>query len=133
MHTYMVEQKTLLPLAELAPKTMPKRNPSISRHHNLIESCTLALILFLAASQCLILYGVHSFPYVTPSNALCIFLTDLASGLRLSIPGSLPTAIMLFVASPYVARPERLLATWYLILLCYLVGSTSGAMLLVWV
>jgi hypothetical protein len=132
MNTNLVEQKTLLPLTELALRPTPQRRSFIDRHQDLFESLALALILFLAASQSLILYGIHSIPYMIPNSALCIFLTDLASGLRLSIPTSLPTATLLFIASPYVARPERLVATWYLILLCYLVGSTSGALLLLW-
>lgn len=132
MKTYPVEQKSLLPLAELASRPGQRRNLH-NRHRDILESLALALILFFAASQCLILSGVHSIPYTTPSSALCIFLTDLASGLRLSIPTSLPTATLFLVASPYIARPERLLATWYLVLLCYLVGSTLGAVLLLWV
>ena len=133
MNTYLMEQKTLLPLAEQALRPTPQRRSFINRHQILFESLALALILFLAASQSLILYGSHSIPYTVPNSALCIFLTDLAGGLRLSISTSLPTATLLFIASPYVARPERLAATWYLILLCYLVGSTLGALLLLWV
>jgi hypothetical protein len=48
----------------------------------------------------------------------------------------LPTATLLFIASPWVARPERLLAMWYVIALGYLGGSTVGALVLsrlVWV
>ena len=135
MYTYIAEQKTLLPLARRAPRPSSHRETFIARHQNLIESCTFALILFLAASQCLILYGVHNLPYFPPSSALCMFLIDFAAGLRLSIPASLPITTLLFIASPYVARPERLVVTWYLIMLCYLVGSTSGALalLLLWV
>lgn len=133
MNTYPTEQKTLLPLADLTPQPAPLRRTFFARHHELIESFALALILFLAASQCLILYGIHSLPYTSPSGALCVFLTNLAGGLRLSIPAGLPTATLLFIATPYLARPERMLASWYLILLCYLVGSTLGALLPVWV
>ena len=133
MDAYPNEQKMLLPLAEPAPQPTPPRRSFATRQHELLESCTLALILFLAASQCLLLYGICSLPYTSPSSAVCVFLAHLAAGLRLSIPASLPAATVLFVASPYVARPERMLATWYLILLCYLVGSTLGALLLVWV
>jgi hypothetical protein len=131
MDTYPAEQKTLLPLAQQPAQPTPPRS-TLKRAHELLESCALALILFLAASQCLILYGVHNLPYTTPSSAVCSFFTELAAGLRLSIPASLPTATLLFVASPYVARAERMLATWYLILLSYLGGSTLGALALVW-
>lgn len=133
MDTYPAEQKTLLPLAELDPQPTPPRVSFATRQREVIESCALALILFLAASQCLILYGIHGLPNTTPSSGLCIFLTNLAAGLRFSIPAGLPTATLLFIASPYVARPERILATWYMILLSYLVGSTLGALLLFWV
>lgn len=128
MDTYPAEQKTLLPLTQ-RPAPAPRRSTT----HELLESCALALILFLAASQCLILYGVHSLPFMTPSSAVCVFLTSLAAGLRLSIPASLPTTTLLFIATPCVARPERMLATWYVILLSYLGGSTLGAVVLVWV
>lgn len=132
MDAYIAEQKTLLPFAN--PAARPRSHMTLTtRCRDIVESCTLALILFLAASQCLILYGVHNLPYTPPSTALCVFLIDLAAGLRLAIPTSLPTATLLFIASPYIARPERLVMTWYLVLLCYLVGSTSGAVLLLWV
>ena len=133
METYLVEQKTLLPLTQLSPRITSQRRFVTNRCSGIFESLALALVLLLAASQCLILYGVHGIPYTSPNSALCTFLTNLASGLRFSIPTSLPTAILLFIASPYIARPERVLATWYLILLCYLVGSTLGAVLLLWV
>lgn len=132
MAAYPFEQKTLLPLTAPVTTLATHRESFIIRNRNIIEYCTLILILGLAASQCLILYGIHNLPYTQPSLALCAFLTNLAGGLRLSIPASLPTATLLFVASPYVTRPERLVVTWYLILLCYLVGSTSGALLLLW-
>ncbi|KAF2993996.1 hypothetical protein E8E13_002043 [Curvularia kusanoi] len=132
MHTYIAEQKTLLPLAAASVALPTRHEPLYVRHRNIIEYCTLALILSLAASQCLILYGIHNIPFAQPSLALCAFLANLAAGLRLSIPASLPTATLLFIASPYVARPERLVVTWYCILLCYLMGSTSGALLLLW-
>ncbi|KAF1933734.1 uncharacterized protein M421DRAFT_1109 [Didymella exigua CBS 183.55] len=133
MDIYFTEQKTLLPLVELAPQPMPPRRSFTSHQRELIESCALALILILAASQCLILHEIHSLPYAIPSSTLCIFLTNLAAGLRLSIPAGLPTATLLFIASPYVSRSELIPTMWYLILLCYLVGSTLGALLLVWV
>ncbi|KAF3053391.1 hypothetical protein E8E11_011847 [Didymella keratinophila] len=119
METYPAEQKTLLPLTQHA-QPAPRRS-TFTRTHELLESCALALILFLAASQCLILYGVHSFPYISPSESVCIFLTDLAAGLRLLIPASLPTATLLFIASPYVARPERMLET------CFKLESYRGS------
>ena len=133
MNTYTSEQKCLLPIAASTPEPATQRRTFVNRHHDLIELLTLAFILFLAASQCLLLYGIHSFPYTTPSSALCIFLADLASGLRISIPASLPTATLLFLATPYIARPEWVEVSWYSILLCYLVGSTWGALLLLWV
>jgi len=133
MYTYIAEQKTLLPLTTATTRPAPHRNALTTHYHDIMESCGLALIFLLAASQCLILYGVHNLPILPSSIVLCNFLTDLAVGLRLSIPSSLPTATLLFIASPYVARPERLVATWYLVLLCYFVGSTSGALFLLWV
>jgi hypothetical protein len=134
--TYPAEQKTLLPLTQPAQPSPPR---STTRTNAIFESCALALILFLTASQCLILYGIHGLSYYSiliPSESTCIFLSDLAAGLRLSIPASLPTATLLFIASPWVARPERLLAMWYVIALGYLGGSTVGALVLsrlVWV
>ena len=132
MYTYIDEEKALLPVAAPSTAPNPRDEPFLVRNRNTIEYCSLALILSLAASQCLVLYGVHKVPFVQPSLALCAFLANLAAGLRLSIPASLPTATLLFIASPYIARPGRLVVTWYLILLCYLVGSTSGALLLLW-
>lgn len=126
MKTYPTEQKTLLPLTSPAPQLTRRRS-------TILDSCALALILFLAASQNLILYGVHS-SYCTPHHpAVCVFLNNLAAGLRLALPASLPTATLMFIASPYVVRPERMLATWYLIVLCCQCGSTLGALLLMWV
>lgn len=134
MTTYTTEQKTLLPLATSSTRPTPHQVTfDTTRHSDVVESCALALVLFLSASQCLILYGIHNLPYAPASRAFCDFLTDLAVGLRLSIPASLPTATLLFLASPYIARPERLVGTWYLVMLCYFVGSTTGALLLLWV
>lgn len=133
MDSYITEQKCLLPTSAPAPDSAPQRRTFVNRHRDLIESLALALILFLAASQCLIMYGIHSLPYTSPSSAVCVFLTSLAGGLRISIPASLPTATLVFLATPYTTRPDSIVASWYLILLCYLVGSTSGALLLLWV
>ncbi|KZM19310.1 uncharacterized protein EKO05_0002927 [Ascochyta rabiei] len=132
MDSYVAEQKCLLPMVSPTPGCAPQRRTFVRRHHDLIESLTLALIFSLAVSQCLTLYGIHSLPYLSPSNQLITFLSNLAGALRVSIPASLPTATLLFIATPYVARPDRIVASWYLILLCYLVGSTSGALLLLW-
>ncbi len=127
MNIHIAEQKTVLPLTARA---VPCPRTLATRHHDLVESCMLALILLLAVSQCLILYGAHEILDSPASEEICTYLTDLAVGLRLSIPCSLPTAALVFVASPYFARPERLLDTWYLIMLCYFVGTTLGALLL---
>lgn len=132
MDAYPAEQKTLLPLTRQPTQPAPPRS-TFTGAHEILESCAFALILLLGASHCLILYGIHNLPYTIPSTAVCIVLNDLAAGLRLSTSASLPTATLLFVASPYVARPERMLATWYMISLSYLGGSTLGALVLVWV
>ena len=126
--TYPAEQKTLLLITHRHAEPLPPR--STTRTNAILESCALALILFLAASHCLLLYGIHSIPSIALSESTCLFLSDLAAGLRLSIPASLPTATLLFIASPWAARRERVLVMWYVIALGYLVGSTVGALLL---
>ncbi|KAH6622107.1 hypothetical protein C7974DRAFT_397681 [Boeremia exigua] len=90
---------------------MMRREAVVIRHRDFIESCMLALILLLAASKSLILYGIHDLPYTSPFSALCTFFTDVAVGLRLSIPFSSPIATLIFVASFYFVRPERLVVT----------------------
>ncbi|KAF9695292.1 hypothetical protein EKO04_006952 [Ascochyta lentis] len=132
MNSYATEQKCLLPMAAPTPACAPQRRTFIDRHHALIESFTLAFIFLFAVSQCLILYGIRSLPYLSASDQLCSFLSNLAGALRISIPASLPTATLLFIATPYIARPDRIVTSWYLILLCYLAGSTSGALMLLW-
>ncbi|KAF1351687.1 hypothetical protein EJ07DRAFT_159225 [Lizonia empirigonia] len=62
MDSYITEQKCLLPISAPAPESAPQRRTCVNRHHDLIESLALTLILFLASSQCLILYGIHSLP-----------------------------------------------------------------------
>jgi hypothetical protein len=48
----------------------------------------------------------------------------------MSIPASLPTAAIFFIVAPYLAQKERVVMTRYAILVCYLMGSTLGALLL---
>jgi len=58
------------------------------------------------------------------------FWPSSRAGLRSSIPASLPTAAILFIVAPYLAHKERVVIARYAILVCYLVGSTMGALLL---
>jgi hypothetical protein len=89
----------------------------------------LAFGIMRAALQYPIVYGSHSFLYMTSSSQIC-FLNEIAKGLRIAIPAGLPTAALLFMATPYITRPDCVFSAYYLVLLCYLVGSTSGALLL---
>ena len=114
------EKTPLLPIAEHAAP--PHRESSIRR---LTEFLLMFLCILLAALQFLIHFNWYS-----RESRPGAFLALLARGLCVSIPASLPTAAILFIAAPWLTRPDRIAITRYAVLLCYLVGSTLGAWLL---
>jgi predicted MFS family arabinose efflux permease len=115
------KKAALLPTAEF---TLAVDGKTIDeRRHERTEYALLISALFLTAFQFLVLYGVDD---VVPAS----LLSQLARGLRISIPASLPTAALLFIFAPYIAQKERVVITRYTVLVLYLLGSTLGALLL---
>jgi hypothetical protein len=116
------EKALLLPTAETL-ETNSK--PHESRRREYIEYAFLILSLLLTTCQFLVLYTSAS------ANSHCYaLLARFAHGLNISIPASLPTAIVLFAIAPYIAQPERVTVARYAVLVSYLIGSSLGAVLL---
>jgi hypothetical protein len=90
---------------------------------NLLYSSALILVV-----QFLILYNFSVTP-PSPGNHCNELLSQFARGLRTSIPATVPTAIILFVATPYIIAPDQTTIARYAILLFCLMGSTLGALL----
>ncbi|KAF2128542.1 hypothetical protein P153DRAFT_293102, partial [Dothidotthia symphoricarpi CBS 119687] len=114
------EKTPLLPITERA--VSPHREP-------LVRKSTEFLLLLLCVVLAVLQFFVH-FNFCSPESRLGAHLDLLARGLTLSVPASLPTTTILFVAAPWIARPDRIAITRYAILSCYVVGSTLGAWLL---
>ncbi|KAH7338518.1 hypothetical protein BKA66DRAFT_479717 [Pyrenochaeta sp. MPI-SDFR-AT-0127] len=96
-----------------------------TRYHEAIDSILLIFSLVFTTLQFLILYTAPA----SPGSHCAAVLAHLADGLRISIPASLPTTAILFIVAPYVARPSCVVTTRYAVLVCYLVGSMLGALL----
>lgn len=84
----------------------------------------------LTVFQVVVLYSGDSLVPIALDGQYYALVAQLARGLRMSIPASLPTAAIFFIVAPYLAQKERVVMTRYAILVCYLMGSTLGALLL---
>jgi hypothetical protein len=128
MMSYTSEKTPLLPVVE---RTLDAYiNKMDQRRRESIEYALLICTLLLTIFQFLVLYSGDSFVPIALDGHCYALLAQLARGLRVSIPASLPAAAMLFIVAPYLARKERVVMTRYAILVCYLLGSTLGALLL---
>jgi hypothetical protein len=95
-----------------------------------VEYALLASTVLLTFFQFLVLYNGDSLMPIALDSRCHVLLAQLARGLRMSIPASLPTAAIFFIVAPCLVQKERVVMTRYAILVCYLMGSTMGALLL---
>jgi hypothetical protein len=95
-----------------------------------IEYALLVSTVLLTFFQFLVLYNGDSLMPTALDSHCHVLLAQLARGLRMSIPASLPTAAIFFIVAPCLVQKERVVMTRYAILVCYLMGSTMGALLL---
>jgi hypothetical protein len=100
------------------------------RHREGVEYALLVSTLLLTVFQVVVLYSGDSLVPIALDGQYYAMVAQLARGLRMSIPASLPTAAIFFIVAPYLAQKERVVMTRYAILVCYLMGSTLGALLL---
>jgi hypothetical protein len=129
MSSFQAEKVSLLPTVE--PPTLDTCSTTNDEHQRgRIEYTLLISALFLTAFQFLVLYSVDNTIPPTLAKPYFALLNQLARGLRISIPASLPTTALLFIFAPYTAQKERIVITRYTVLVLYLVGSTLGALLL---
>ncbi|KAF1851195.1 uncharacterized protein K460DRAFT_29555 [Cucurbitaria berberidis CBS 394.84] len=127
----MSEKTSLLPIAESGLEAKTKTNSKTQIDHRaVIEHVFLLLSLLLTAFQFFVLYSIDGSSLAPSTTYYNAVLRQLARGLRISIPASLPTSVGLFFTAPYIARPDKIVITRYTVLLCYLVGSTLGALLI---
>jgi hypothetical protein len=128
MMSYTSEKTPLLPVVE---RTLDAYiNKIDQRRREGIEYTLLVSTLLLTVFQFLVLYSGDSLVHIALDGRCYVLLAQLARGLRMSIPASLPTAAIFFIVAPYLALKERVVMTRYAILVCYLLGSTLGALLL---
>ena len=123
------EKEPLLPMVETTIQADGESQKN-DRRNDRIEWALLLTTLLLTGFQFLVLYSADGGIPITFGAQCSALLAQLARGLRTSIPASLPTAAILFLVAPYVAQKERLIMMRYAILVCYLVGSTLGSLLL---
>ncbi|CAA9957976.1 hypothetical protein CFE70_001535 [Pyrenophora teres f. teres 0-1] len=128
MFTTTSEKAPLLPIVETAVQADIEAQDD--GRNDRIEGVLLLGTLLLTAFQFLVLFSADGGIPIAFGAQYSALLAQLARGLRISIPASLPTAAMLFLVAPYVAQKERLVMMRYAILFCYLVGSTLGSLLL---
>jgi hypothetical protein len=95
-----------------------------------VEYALLVSTVLLTFFQFLVLYNGDSLMPIALDSRCHVLLAQLARGLRMSIPASLPTAAIFFIVAPCLVQKERVVMTRYAILVCYLMGSTMGALLL---
>ena len=128
MMSYTSEKTPLLPVVE---RTLDAYLYKIDqRHREGVEYALLVSTLLLTVFQVVVLYSGDSLVPIALDGQYYALVAQLARGLRMSIPASLPTAAIFFIVAPYLAQKERVVMTRYAILVCYLMGSTLGALLL---
>ncbi|KAF1935887.1 Arginine biosynthesis bifunctional protein ArgJ beta chain [Clathrospora elynae] len=97
------EASPLLPVVEHHHHHLQITTEENCCRRQLVEYALLLSSLLLTAFQFLVLYAFDG--TCTSSNAT---LSQIAAGLHFSIPASLPTAVVFFVAAPYIARAEHI-------------------------
>lgn len=128
MMPYTSQKTPLLPIVE---RTLDAyMNKVDQRHREGVEYALLVSTLLLTVFQVVVLYSGDSLVPIALDGQYYALVAQLARGLRMSIPASLPTAAIFFIVAPYLAQKERVVMTRYAILVCYLMGSTLGALLL---
>jgi hypothetical protein len=123
------EKSLLLPTVESRTIDVDSETPD-KHHHGRIEYGLLIAALLLTAFQFLVLYDAVGSVSASLEKHCYASLSQIARGLRISIPASLPTAALLFILTPYIAQKERVVITRYMTLVVYLMGSTLGALLI---
>jgi hypothetical protein len=85
----------------------------------------------IALLQALALYYFDYIPSPPAGlDGLAPYALFLAQGLPSTTTSNLPTAILFFISSSYLASVDRVGLAKCLTLFCYLLGSTWGALLL---
>ncbi|KAI4612267.1 hypothetical protein J4E83_007820 [Alternaria metachromatica] len=112
MMSFTSEKTPLLPVVE---RTLDAyvRNMEQRRREG-IEYALLVSTLLLTVFQFLVLYSGDSLVPVALDSRYYALLAQLARGLRMSIPASLPTAAIFFIVAPYLVQKERV-CNWLLI------------------
>jgi hypothetical protein len=130
MPKFADEEAMLLPdeVVCLHLKAHEGREKSDKRRQEITELNLLYSSALILVVQFFILYNFSAVP-PSPRNHCDELLSRFARGLRTSIPATVPTAIILFVATPYIVAPDRTAIARYAILLFCLMGSTLGALL----
>ncbi|PSN60196.1 hypothetical protein BS50DRAFT_593970 [Corynespora cassiicola Philippines] len=124
MYLHISEKtKSVLPFAESPWKTPVREKQQASRKVCFTEVTLLALSFVIALFQ---LYTLYPFDEEIPYEARSM-LDTIALGLSTSTSATFPTAAITGLAAPYIARKDRVAVARYTILLCFLVGSTVGA------
>ncbi|KAI4654487.1 uncharacterized protein J4E79_008361 [Alternaria viburni] len=112
--SFTSEKTPLLPVVE---RTLDAyvRNMEQRRREG-IEYALLVSTLLLTVFQFLVLYSGDSLVPVALDSRYYALLAQLARGLRMSIPASLPTAAIFFIVAPCLVQKERVVMTRYAIL-----------------
>ncbi|KAI4951151.1 hypothetical protein J4E91_003856 [Alternaria rosae] len=112
--SFTSEKTPLLPVVE---RTLDAyvRNMEQRRREG-IEYALLVSTLLLTVFQFLVLYSGDSLVPVALDSRYYALVAQLARGLRMSIPASLPTAAIFFIVAPYLVQKERVVMTRYAIL-----------------
>ncbi|CAN9414962.1 unnamed protein product [Alternaria alternata] len=114
MMSYTSEKTPLLPVVE---RTLDAyMNKIDQRHREGVEYALLVSTLLLTVFQVVVLYSGDSLVPIALDGQYYAMVAQLARGLRMSIPASLPTAAIFFIVAPYLAQKERVVMTRYAIL-----------------
>ncbi|CAN9410621.1 unnamed protein product [Alternaria alternata] len=105
MMSYTSEKTPLLPVVE---RTLDAyMNKIDQRHREGVEYALLVSTLLLTVFQVVVLYSGDSLVPIALDGQYYALVAQLARGLRMSIPASLPTAAIFFIVAPYLAQKER--------------------------
>ncbi|CAN9367922.1 unnamed protein product [Alternaria alternata] len=114
MMSYTSEKTPLLPVVE---RTLDAyMNKIDQRHREGVEYALLVSTLLLTVFQVVVLYSGDSLVPIALDGQYYALVAQLARGLRMSIPASLPTAAIFFIVAPYLGQKERVVMTRYAIL-----------------
>ncbi|OWY48101.1 Arginine biosynthesis bifunctional protein ArgJ beta chain [Alternaria alternata] len=109
MMSYTSEKTPLLPVVE---RTLDAyMNKIDQRHREGVEYALLVSTLLLTVFQVVVLYSGDSLVPIALDGQYYALVAQLARGLRMSIPASLPTAAIFFIVAPYLAQKELMSLT----------------------